>query len=82
LIARPFDATMRLGKVACGYPSLDARGVARGSANPQVISVTPRTRPTAAEVGLATATRSTCDTRGDRFGSKGAWSLRAAATPV
>jgi hypothetical protein len=50
----PWDKTSYFITVADGYHSNDARGVTRSGQNPEAPPVTPLTRATSAEVGVAT----------------------------
>ena len=70
LVLGPFSGTTLYFNVASGYHSNDARGITRSGENPDVAPVTPLTRATAAEVGLATSPMSNWDTRLDVFGLK------------
>ena len=54
IILGPWGATEYFITVADGYHSNDARGVTRSGENPDASPVTPLTRATSAEVGIAT----------------------------
>jgi hypothetical protein len=55
LILGPWDRTSYFINIADGYHSNDARGVTRSGENPEVPPVTPLTRATSAELGLASS---------------------------
>lgn len=54
VVLGPWAGTTYFVNVAGGYHSNDARGVTRSGEDPNTPSVTPLTRATAAEIGLAT----------------------------
>jgi TonB dependent receptor/TonB-dependent Receptor Plug Domain len=54
IILGPWDKTSYFITVADGYHSNDARGVTRSGESPDASPVTPLTRATSAEIGLAT----------------------------
>ncbi len=54
IILGPWGATEYFVTVADGYHSNDARGVTRSGQNPDALPVTPLTRATSAELGVAT----------------------------
>jgi TonB dependent receptor/TonB-dependent Receptor Plug Domain len=54
IVLGPWASTSYFINVADGYHSNDARGVTRSGVDPNTPAVTPLTRATAAEVGLAT----------------------------
>lgn len=70
LVIGPFDTTTFFANLASGYHSNDARGVTRSGQNPDVVAVTPLTRATAAELGVATSPVGGWDTRLDVFALK------------
>lgn len=70
LVLGPFAGTTLYFNLASGYHSNDARGVTRSGEDPNNTAVTPLTRATAAEVGVATSPVSQWDTRLDVFGLK------------
>jgi len=53
LVLGPWAKTTYYINLADGYHSNDARGITRSGANPEVAPVTPLTRATSAELGLA-----------------------------
>ena len=67
VVLGPWAKTTYFLNVGDGYHSNDARGVTRSAQNPDQMSVTPLTRATGAEVGLATRMVPNLDTRLDIF---------------
>ena len=54
IVLGPWNSTSYFITVADGYHSNDARGVTRSGKNPDALPVTPLTRATSAELGVAT----------------------------
>ena len=67
LILGPWAKTTYFINIGDGYHSNDARGVTRGGQNPDQSPVTPLTRATSGEVGVATRIIPNLDTRLDVF---------------
>jgi hypothetical protein len=67
LVLGPWAKTSYFINVGDGYHSNDARGVTRGGQNPDQKPVTPLTRATSAELGVATKIIPTLETRLDLF---------------
>jgi hypothetical protein len=67
LIFGPWEKTTYFVNIGDGYHSNDARGVTRSGENPDQSPVTPLTRATGAEVGVATKIIPDFDTRLDVF---------------
>jgi hypothetical protein len=63
----PWAKTTYFINIADGYHSNDARGVTRSGANPDVAPVTPLTRATSAEIGLASTLMPDLETTLDVF---------------
>jgi outer membrane receptor protein involved in Fe transport len=70
IVLGPWARTTLFVDVADGYHSNDARGVTRSGQNPDNPAVTPVTRATSAEVGLATSIRPSWQMRLDVFDLK------------
>ena len=70
VVLGPWAKTTYFLNFGDGYHSNDARGVTRSGENPEQSPVTPLTRATSAEVGLATRIVPNLDTRLDLFGLK------------
>jgi TonB-dependent Receptor Plug Domain len=67
LILGPWGKTTYFVNIGDGYHSNDARGVTRSGQNPEQSPVTPLTRATSGEVGVATKVIPDLDTRLDIF---------------
>ncbi len=67
VVLGPWNNTTVFVNLGDGYHSNDARGVTRSGTNPEAQPVTPLTRATGAEVGLATAPLPRWNTRLDVF---------------
>jgi TonB-dependent Receptor Plug Domain len=67
LVLGPWANTTYYINLADGYHSNDARGITRSGANPQVPPVTPLTRATSAELGLASTPMPDWETSLDVF---------------
>jgi hypothetical protein len=67
LILGPWEKTTYFVNIGDGYHSNDARGVTRSGQNPEQSPVTPLTRATSGEVGVATKVIPDLDTRLDIF---------------
>ena len=67
LILGPWEKTTYFINIGDGYHSNDARGVTRSGQNPDQSPVTPLTRATSGEVGVATKIIPDLDTRLDVF---------------
>jgi hypothetical protein len=67
VVLGPWAATTIFMNAGAGYHSNDARGVTRSGQNPDVNPVTPLTRATSAEVGVATRFVPDWDSRIDIF---------------
>ena len=67
LVLGPWAKTTYFINIGDGYHSNDARGVTRSGQNPDQSSVTPLTRATSGEVGVATRIIPKLDTRLDVF---------------
>jgi hypothetical protein len=67
IILGPWGRTTYFITLADGYHSNDARGVTRSGENPDVLPVTPLTRATSAELGIATDPLSAWHTTLDVF---------------
>jgi len=70
IVLGPWASTTYFINVADGYHSNDARGVTRSGEDPNTPAVTPLTRATAAEVGLATSIVPNLSTTFDIFALK------------
>jgi hypothetical protein len=70
LVLGPWAKTTYFLNFGDGYHSNDARGVTRSGENPEQSQVTPLTRATSAEIGVATNIIPNLDTRIDVFGLK------------
>jgi hypothetical protein len=67
LVSGPWAKTTYFINIGDGYHSNDARGVTRSGQNPDQSPVTPLTRATSGEVGVATKIIANLDTRLDVF---------------
>jgi hypothetical protein len=70
VVLGPWASTTYFFNFGDGYHSNDARGVTRSGQNPDQSPVTPLTRATSAELGIASKLVSNLDTRLDIFGLK------------
>jgi hypothetical protein len=70
VVLGPWAKTTYFLNFGDGYHSNDARGVTRSGENPEQSPVTPLTRATSAEIGVATRIIPNLDTRLDIFGLK------------
>jgi hypothetical protein len=70
IVLGPWARTSYFINVGDGYHSNDARGVTRSGENPSEQPVTPLTRATSAEIGVASRLLSDWDTRVDVFALK------------